>query len=105
MTEYKIIGIAEKEGNYQGNAYHNMVLNCVSSTDSKDVIGEVVSTFKIKWHNVPQAFGLGTSAYKLTDFINLVGKKAFIYFDRYGTATEVRVCKDDKSEKHDNKTA
>lgn len=104
MTEYKIIGIAEKEGNYQGSAYHNMVLNCVSSTESKDVIGEVVSTFKIKWHNVPQAFGLGTTVYKLTDFIKLVGKKAFIYFDRYGTATEVRVIKEDEPKKPDNKT-
>lgn len=103
MTEYKIVGIAEKNGTYQGSPWHNMYLYCTFPTTSNNVLGVEGVKFKIKWNDVPQAFGLGSTVYKISDFVNLVGKSAFIYFDRYGTATEVRVIKDDKPDTKDSK--
>lgn len=104
MTEYKIIGIAEKDGNYQGSPWHNMYLYCTYPNNANNVLGEEGVKFKIRWADVPQAFGLGSGVFKLADFIQLVGKKAFIYFDRYGTATEVRVIKEDKPVNNGNKS-
>ena len=104
MTEHKIIGIAEKDGNFQGTPWHNMYLYCTYPTTAKNALGTEGVKFKIKWNDVPQAFGLGTGVFRLADFVHLVGKKAFIYFDRYGTATEVRVIKEDEPKNNGNKS-
>lgn len=99
MTEFKIVGISEKQGTYQDKPYHNLVLYCTSSPTNNNTLGVQGDKFKMKWENVAQAFHIQRPSFTLNDFMHLVGKTAYIYFDRYGTASEVKVIKED------NKTA
>lgn len=110
MAKFKIIGITEKKGNYEGKDYHNLVLNLTIADD--DTIGKKVDTAKIKWKNLDEVFDLDMpddvtpeTYYNLQSFSGFVGCTCHIYYDKYRTVTQVIVDEQPADKTKDNKSA
>lgn len=104
MTEFKIIGITRKSGEFKNIPYDNLVLYAISY--DKTTIGDKGDKFKVKWRDLAEVFGIENRAFTLNDFSDIVGKLCYLYFDRFGTVNGVKVIKPDKPEaKTDSKPA
>jgi hypothetical protein len=104
MEVYEVIGIIEKTGEFKGKDWHNLYIYATSEptgTARNHTIGLLGDKFKVKWSDLPNIFP-NRPAYTLNTFANLVGRKCYIYFDRYGSVTSLTVIPDDK-EKNANK--
>ena len=81
-----VVGIQEKKGEYNGNAYHNYLIHCLKDDDN--ALGQVPETVKVKFASVKEVFGKVMS---IADFDALIGCEIRAYYDKFGNATEVRV--------------
>ena len=58
------------------------------------------------WRDLAEVFDIEPkTTFCLADFEQLVGKLCYLYFDRYGTVSGVKVIKPDKPETKDSKPA
>ena len=71
----RVLGWERKSGNYEGNAYDNCVLHCVTDEKSAGwVAGDLTFTVKIKTADFPLVF----------DKTIKPGDSVFIQYNRYG---------------------
>ena len=55
-----VIGLARRKGEYQGNAYDNMMIYCTRPANTtKGEKGEISECFKIKFSDFPQIIQIG----------------------------------------------
>lgn len=85
----KVIGITEKKGDYEGREYHNVMIHCTKEDDS--AFGQLSEVIKVKYSNVIEVFGKPMSA---ADWQQLIGKKVFVSYNRYGVVQDVTVMVD-----------
>lgn len=73
-----VIGLARRKGEYQGNAYDNMMIYCTRPADpSKDEQGQVTECIKIKYSDFPEIISPGVE-------INPI-------YDRYGRVVDIQI--------------
>lgn len=81
-----VIGVQDKEGTYEGIAYHNYLIHCVK--DDGDALGQVTEVVKVKVSKCKEIFGKSMS---LDDMDDLIGKDIRCYYDKYGSVNEIRI--------------
>lgn len=81
-----VVGIQEKKGEYNGNAYHNYLIHCLKDDDN--ALGQVSEIVKVKFASVKEVFGKPMS---LPELDSLIGEDIRCYYDKFGNATEIRV--------------
>ena len=86
MAVVKVKGFSVSKGNFQGHDYHKLVVH-VLATD-KNCVGERAEQYKVNWETIPAVFRLNLAAGELSkvtphDFMECIGKKANVYFDKY----------------------
>lgn len=82
----KVVGIAEKKGEYQGTAYHNYMIHCLKDDD--EALGQISEVLKVKVAKVKEVFGRPMEYYDLDD---LIGAEIRCYYDKFGAPSEIRV--------------
>ena len=80
----EILGVTERQGNYEGNDYHNVYLHCCN--DNPDAVGKTVEQVKIRASDVMEVFGFGLNKKKAEE---LLGKKIRVYYNRFGVVIDV----------------
>lgn len=109
----KVVGIINSQGDYNGNKYHNLVLQCTAenTNDKKDVFGLLVDTVKIRYADLNAVFSMGladsSDVEKLTAsaFEDYVGAEIDVSYNKFGAVQAIKVLSTSKSEpiKNDSK--
>lgn len=71
-------GISRKSGEFEGNAYDNIYLNCIVPANETTLCGELVEAFKMKVF----AFNAACDRQKV-DFSDLLGCQVRIIYGKY----------------------
>lgn len=82
----QVVGIQEKKGNYNGVAYHNYLIHCLK--DDGESLGQISEVVKVKASKSKEVFG---KTVDITDLDDFIGKEIRCYYDKFGSATEIRV--------------
>ena len=109
----KIVGIQSSQGEYNGNKYHNLVLQCTveNDNDKKDVTGLLVDTVKIRFADLNAVFSMGladpSDAEKLTSsaFDDYIGADIDVSYNKFGAVQAVKVISKSEPIKNDSKAA
>lgn len=81
-----VVGIQEKKGEYNGNAYHNYLIHCLKDDDN--ALGQISEVIKVKRSNSKEIFGRKMD---YSDLDDLIGEEIRCHYDRYGNASEILV--------------
>lgn len=81
-----VVGIQEKKGEYNGNAYHNYLLHCLKVDDNS--LGQISEIVKVKASNMREVFGRPMD---LPELDALIGEEIRCYYDKFGNASEIRL--------------
>lgn len=76
-----IVGVVQREGEYQGVVYNNIIFHCTKPFEQGKGFGVQVKTYKVKCRVLAEIFGKELSDKELSAFIN---QSAEFYFDEYG---------------------
>ena len=81
-----VVGVQNKQGNYQGNDYNNYLFHC--TTEDVNSLGKITEVIKVKAVKLSEVFGhpMGPS-----EFEKLIGNDIRVYYDRYGQVSEISV--------------
>lgn len=80
-------GVRRKGGDYEGNAYDNVYLQCVVPADNSTLCGELVEAIKMKALNFYSACKRQNISYEK----ELVDRHVRIYYNKYGNADDFDV--------------
>lgn len=83
-----VIGVQQKQGEYQGKPYNNYILHCTKEDESGNSFGVISEQVKVKASKVVEIFGHTMTP---SDWDELVGKEIRVFYNKYGTADEVRI--------------
>jgi len=81
-----VVGIQEKKGEYNGNAYHNYLIHCLKDDDN--ALGQISEVLKVKVAKVKEIFGKPMG---LEDLDSIIGEDIRCYYDKFGSPSEIRV--------------
>jgi hypothetical protein len=82
----KIIGVADKAGDYQGNDYHNIVFHCSELFQTDKGTGLRTESIKVKYAVLAEKLGKQLTAKELAAF---VGQEANFYYDKFNNISLV----------------
>jgi hypothetical protein len=92
-----VVGIQEKQGEYNGIKYHNYMLHCLKDDDN--ALGQVSEVLKVKVANFKEIFGCPFSI----DYLNsIIGCEIRAHYDRNGNVSEI-IVSSESSDKSDVK--
>lgn len=75
----KVIGLARRTGDYQGNAYDNMMIYCTRPADpTKNEVGEITEAIKIKFSMYSELIQVGCDIRPI--------------YDRFGRVVDIEIC-------------
>lgn len=73
-----VIGLARRKGEYQGNAYDNMMIYCTRPADTtKDEQGQITEVIKIKTADFPSIIDIGVEIRPI--------------YDRFGRVVDIQI--------------
>ncbi|MCL2004085.1 MAG: hypothetical protein FWG72_08805 [Oscillospiraceae bacterium] len=84
----KIIGIEEKEGVYEGTAYHNIHFHGTEPFSNDKSAGLKTKEIKVKHKILSENFG---KALTTKEILTFVGKEVAFYYDEYKNVNFVQV--------------
>ena len=85
MELFEVIGIQRLEGEYQGHKYNNFVIHTISDVPA-NVSGRKTATFKVRSADVETVI-------KGSSLEGLIGKKIYVYFNKYQQVVQINVAK------------
>jgi hypothetical protein len=83
-----IIGVEEKQGVYEGNAYHNAVFHGTVPIEHENGVGLKPKSVKVKFGVLSQNFG---KALTTKEILSFVGKQLNFFYDEYKNVIVVQV--------------
>lgn len=85
----KVIGIAERSGEFNGKAWHNINIHCTYNDDN--AIGELTKIVKVKAAISDEVFSTKVD----TNFLrSLIGKNIRVYYNQYGNVDMINLVGD-----------
>ena len=81
-----VIGVQQKKGIYHTVPYDNYVLHC--TREDENAFGVVTDQIKVKSLSVPDVFGFSMTN---SDWEELIGKTICVFYNKYGSADEIRI--------------
>mgnify|MGYP001159195375 CR=1 FL=1 len=85
MDALKLIGVSERQGNYEGTNYHNIYFHCTFYDER--FLGEMVETVKIKAVDIINILGFECNSFE--DFDELLGRKFYCYYNKNGVVNKI----------------
>ena len=85
----KVIGIAERNGEFKGKAWHNINIHCTYNDDN--AIGKLTKIVKVKAAISDEVFGVKTDTNYLR---SLIGKEIRVYYNQYGNTDMITLVED-----------
>lgn len=97
----KVVGVLNSQGDFNGNRYHNLVLQVVTenTNDKKDVCGQLVDTVKIRYADLNNILGLGLAdpadveKIQAESFSDYIGADIDVGYNKYGAVQSLKVIK------------
>ena len=84
----KVIGIAFKKGEFNGQAYHNVVFHCTQPAELKNDIGLLTEIVKVKHSRLNECFGQLVTD---DDVYSCIGQELAFGYDKYQNVNLIRV--------------
>lgn len=99
MAKYHVLGVNNSQGVYQGNPYHNLMLQAtwINENPKRDCVGTQVDHIKLKYRDLNETLDLGIDNQEDVEklpasyFQYLVGKDIKVYYDKYGNPDSVQI--------------
>lgn len=88
LNSIEILGVSEREGVFEGHAYHNLYLHTAEPFNPDYGYGQKVEFHKVRWSDCVSLFEVAGS-----NLMDLIGRRVVLNYNKYGNVSSVTIVK------------
>ena len=86
MSKVKVMGIAEKQGMFEGKPYHSVKFHIAEPFNAKDCYGMETSVQSVKFDNLPFIL---EHPMRMDELVTYINSNAEFFYDKNGTVVKI----------------